>query len=149
MKYSQLIDTLQNVTKSKVNLKEIADIIGIPVRTLYTRSQRNSNFTIGEIKKIETFYDIQLFNTDKTENKNTLERCYNPDIINKIKDFGKRIFDIQTQNNLSNYQMAGILDVSTEEFNNIINCYTVPNFNIINNLKQNFRVSVDWLLYGE
>lgn len=60
MQYNLLIDNLQNLTMSKVNLTEIAEIINIPVRTLYTRGQRNSNFTMKEIKAIEEYYNIDL-----------------------------------------------------------------------------------------
>lgn len=58
MKYSVLFDTLQNLIKIKPQATQIADIIGIPVRTLYTRGQRDSAFTFEELRKIEDAYGI-------------------------------------------------------------------------------------------
>lgn len=58
MKYSLLFDTLQNLINIKPQATQIADIIGIPVRTLYTRGQRDSAFTFEELRKIENAYGI-------------------------------------------------------------------------------------------
>jgi SOS-response transcriptional repressor LexA len=58
MKYSKLFDTLQNLINIKPQTTQIADIIGVPVRTLYTRGQRDSAFTYEELRKIETAYGI-------------------------------------------------------------------------------------------
>ena len=60
MKYNDVIDRLQNLTMSKINTTEIADILGVPVRTLYTRSYRNSEVTPIELRKIEEFYNVAL-----------------------------------------------------------------------------------------
>ena len=147
MKYSQLIDTLQNLTMTKVNLKEIADIIGKPVRTLYTRGQRDSNFSLNEIKLIENHYNIKLLNAKTTTAKYTFERYFNPNIIQT--GIGQRLIFLQEKNHLSNRQMSGILDISEDEFQSIIKDKITLNLELINNLKQNFKISVDWLLYGE
>ena len=64
LKYNDFIDRLQNLTMSKINMTEIAEILGMPVRTLYTRSYRNSEVTPIEIKKIEDFYHVNLFKND-------------------------------------------------------------------------------------
>ena len=64
LKYNDVIDRLQNLTMSKINTKELADVLGMPVRTLYTRSYRNSEVTPIEIKKIEDFYRVNLFKHD-------------------------------------------------------------------------------------
>ena len=60
MKYNDVIDRLQNLTMSKINTTEIADVIGVPVRTLYTRSYRNSEVTPIELRKIEEYYNVIL-----------------------------------------------------------------------------------------
>lgn len=68
MKYNEVIDRLQNLTLSKVNTTEVAKILDIPVRTLYTRSYRNSEVTAGELKKLENYYNIDLFKSDTPNN---------------------------------------------------------------------------------
>ena len=62
MKYNDVVERLQNLTMSKINTTEIADILEVPVRTLYTRSYRNSEVSPGEMKKLEEHYNINLFN---------------------------------------------------------------------------------------
>lgn len=68
MKYSVLFDTLQNLINIKPQATQIADIIGIPVRTLYTRGQRDSAFTFEELRKIENAYGIVGGLTGNTQN---------------------------------------------------------------------------------
>lgn len=80
MRYNVLIERLQNLTKDKANIKEIADIIGVPARTLYTRGQRNSNFTLEEIIQIENYYNISLRQNDTS----FAAKIYPPDDIIKI-----------------------------------------------------------------
>lgn len=80
MRYNVLIERLQNLTKDKANIKEIADIIGVPARTLYTRGQRNSNFALEEIIQIENYYNISLRQNDASY----AAKIYPPDDIIKI-----------------------------------------------------------------
>ena len=68
MKYSVLLERLHNLTNGKVNITDIANIIDKPVRTLYTRGQRDTEFKPYEIKQIEQFYNVDLSKSD-TENE--------------------------------------------------------------------------------
>ena len=79
MKYSELFDTLQNLIGYRPNVGDVAKIIGVPVRTLYTRSQRDTNFSIDELIKIERMYGISL-RLSVTLNEDCLEVDYYPDI---------------------------------------------------------------------
>ena len=87
MKYNEVIDNLQNLTMSKINTTELAQILNMPVRTLYTRSYRNSEVTPFELKKIEDFYNVNLFKSDTQTDKNfkntthTYTFDYYPDIF--------------------------------------------------------------------
>lgn len=58
MQYDNVIDRLQNLTNSKINITDIAEIIGKPARTLYTRGQRDTEFKQSEIKQIENLHRI-------------------------------------------------------------------------------------------
>lgn len=79
MRYSVLIDNLQNLTNSKVDISEIAKVIGKPARTLYTRGQRDTEFKQSEINQIEEFYKVNLSKSDTSNNSITLD--YYPDIF--------------------------------------------------------------------
>lgn len=76
LKYNDVIDRLQNLTMSKINTTEIANILGVPVRTLYTRSYRNSEITPIEIKKIEDFFHVNLFKNDSTVEISLMENNF-------------------------------------------------------------------------
>ena len=78
MKYNDVIERLQNLTLSKINTTEIAEILHIPVRTLYTRSYRNSEVTPIELKKLEDAFNVNLFNSDTLKNEHVL---FNEDVI--------------------------------------------------------------------
>lgn len=80
MRYSVLIDNLQNLTNSKVDISEIAKVIGKPARTLYTRGQRDTEFKQSEINQIEEFYKVNLSKSD-TSNNNSVTLDYYPDIF--------------------------------------------------------------------
>lgn len=60
MKYNELFMALQNLIGFKPSVINIAEIIDVPVRTLYTRSQRDSNFSDKEIALIEAHYGIEI-----------------------------------------------------------------------------------------
>lgn len=80
MRYSVLIDNLQNLTNSKVDISEIAKVIGKPARTLYTRGQRDTEFKQSEIKQIENFYNVDLSKIDTNKDEHfTLD--YYPNVF--------------------------------------------------------------------
>lgn len=60
MQYNELLNRLQNLMEFKPKTNDLAAILGIPVRTLYTRAQRNSEFSLDELKKLEEHYGINL-----------------------------------------------------------------------------------------
>lgn len=80
MRYSVLIDNLQNLTNSKVDISEIAKVIGKPARTLYTRGQRDTEFKQSEINQIEAFYKVDLSKTDTTS-PDSVTLDYYPDVF--------------------------------------------------------------------
>lgn len=67
MNYREIFNTLQNLIGFKPTAKDLADIIGVPVRTLYTRSQRNTKFSLEELQKIESFYAINLIGLNNSD----------------------------------------------------------------------------------
>ena len=67
----------------------------------------------------------------------------------QIIKYRKKIYDIQKKNELSNRQTAGLLDITETELAGILSGKTLPDIDIIINMKQNFKISTDWLLFGE
>lgn len=67
MRYNDLIETLHNLRKQKATQKEIASILNIGQSSVAGRAQRNSEFSGEELKKIEEFYKINLFDNSFAE----------------------------------------------------------------------------------
>lgn len=89
MKYNELFDTLQILTGRKPSVTELAEIIGVPTRTLYTRGQRNSSFSLKEIELIEYKYGVLLV---KTNNNDIASLNYYPNVFASCGN-GLTIFD--------------------------------------------------------
>ena len=136
---------LQNLTNAKIKQTDIAKALNVGRANISLRIKNKSKLTFDEIKKIEDYFNVPVYNPPI----NSLERYFDANIIINKRDCGKRFCEIQTKNNLSNRQFAGCLDISEEDLFNILSGNTLPDWDIITNLKQNFRVSLDWLLYGE
>lgn len=97
MKYNDVIDRLQNLTMSKINTTELAEIVGVPVRTLYTRSYRNSEISPVEVKKIEEFYNVSLSDMNISNKTNTISLDYFPDVFGSC---GNGVFQFSTKKEL-------------------------------------------------
>lgn len=61
MKYSELVQTLQNLIKRKVTQKELSEILGITAPTTMSgRANRDSKFSTDEIRKIEAHFGVNI-----------------------------------------------------------------------------------------
>lgn len=80
---------------------------------------------------------------------NTLSKTDNLPVITNIKHFSNRIIHIMDIHNLSNGDMAKLTKVSESDFVKISVGKKLPDLDFLNNLKANFDVDIDWLLYGD
>ena len=136
MNFQELFDTLENLTNKKFSQSEIAEILDCKRANISKRAKNNSEITVSELQTIENFYGLSLY-PNKT---NSLDRHFDANIKAKQEACGHRICEIRDKNNLSSFQMAGLLNISEK---------ALPDLRVLNNLKQNFKVSIDWVLYGE
>lgn len=67
MRYSVLLNTLQNLINRKVTQNELRNILDMGAGTIGNRATRDSNFTESEIEKIEAFYGVDLKATSDVE----------------------------------------------------------------------------------
>lgn len=67
MRYSVLLNTLQNLINRKVTQNELRNILDMGAGTIGNRATRDSNFTESEIEKIEAFYGVDLKTTSDVE----------------------------------------------------------------------------------
>ena len=63
MKYSTILDRLQNLTNNTPSVGEMAKITGLDSKNVYARRKHDREFSEEEIQKIEEFYGISLLST--------------------------------------------------------------------------------------
>lgn len=62
MKYSKLLNTLQNLIGFRPKQTELCNILGVKTGAMSARATRDSDFSEEEIGKIEEFYGVDLTN---------------------------------------------------------------------------------------
>lgn len=87
MLYEEVLDTLQNLIGYKPPAKVIAQVLGMKSsKTLYTRSQRHSDFSDAEVKKlIDYFAPSAHLNTNTLSDKVEIPYYRNPNLTTNIK----------------------------------------------------------------
>ena len=150
MEYSDFYGRTIILTKrNNLTHAEIADFIGKEKGAIFARASRNSKINDIEIEKVEDKLGIKL--SDISISNNSGERREKAiDTKKSAERFGRRLFDqVQVKNNLSNREMAKLLGLYEEEYIDLAYGSKEPNMRILNNIKANFEVSIDYLLYGE
>ncbi len=83
-----------------------------------------------------------------TEDKNTHLRQNDESVYERISQAGKRLVEIQEKHNFLDKEMAKLLKISEKDYLKLVTGEMDFDINILNNIKQNFSVDIDWLLYG-
>jgi transcriptional regulator with XRE-family HTH domain len=86
------------------------------------------------------FYDAEL-NSGNRQNDTSVEE--------KLSGFGRRLSQLQEQHNFLDREMAILLQVSERQYVSLVAGSKIPDIAVLNKIKQNFKVSIDYLLYGE
>lgn len=148
MIYNDLLTKLTYLTKrNNLSNTEIGNAINVERRAMSGRADRNSKFKPEEIKKIEQAFNVELDSVSIINNSG--ERISDDKIKDRTENFGKRLFKIQEKNDLTDRQMAKLLGIYEDEYVDLAYGDKEPNMRILNNIKSNFQVSIDYLLYGE
>lgn len=145
MNFIELKTILQNLTNRKIYDTEIAKILNVTSANISKRTKNDSEITVSELQAIENYYGKLIYKSPVY----SLERHFIPNIKDKRKNFANRINKIIAKHNLSSAQMAVLLNLSEQEFDNIKNEKSLIDINLLDKLKENFNVSLDWLLYGD
>ena len=152
MNFIELQAVLQKLTDKKITQSDFARILNVGRANISDRNKRNSQVNTLELELIQNALNIKYYYKADDNNilisSNTKERCFNPDKKINTISLGKRFIELQKRNNLTNIQMAGLLNISEKELDTITQGTTLPNLMVLDNLKQNFDISIDWILYG-
>lgn len=80
--------------------------------------------------------------------KNSGERHYDTTIELRLNGFGTRLSALQAKHNFLDSEMARLLKITEQHYGEIVNNKQKPSLEILNNLKENFKVDIDEMLYG-
>ena len=72
---------IQNLTKTKVSLSQIGEVLGVSRAAMSKRAKLGSDIGVDELKQIENFYNLSLFDVQtKNNNSEHVTLDYYPDI---------------------------------------------------------------------
>lgn len=147
MLYSDLYGLLIFQTKrNDITHTEIGEIIGLERRAAAARAKRNGKVKPDEVEKIEKYYNVDLNSIVILDNSGS--RQNDTSLEEKIKSFGKRVSELQAQHNFLDREMATLLKISEKDYLKLVTGKNLPNLDILMNIKRNFNVSIDYLLWG-
>ena len=146
--YNSVLTRLVFLTKrNNLSNAQIGKPIAVERQAMSGRAERNSKFKPDEIEKIEAAFDVDLSVVSIIENSG--ERQNDTKVDEKSSQFGKRVAELQAKHNFLDREMAQLLKISEKEYLKLALGKIPPTLDILNRLKQNFKVSIDQLLYGE
>lgn len=80
MKYNTVLARIQNLTGLIPSQAELCKITGIKQNTMSNRANRDSDFTVGEIDLLNSYYGINII-TNETHSEQTVSVDYYPDVF--------------------------------------------------------------------
>lgn len=144
MKFQELQNLLENKAQKRVSGSLLADVLGSSRQNINQKINNGSPVTVSELQKVEAEFGVSLYKSGaydgSRQNDTTLEE--------KIKSFGKRVSELQAQHNFLDREMATLLKISEKDYLKLVTGKNLPNLDILMNIKRNFNVSIDYLLWG-
>lgn len=154
MNILELQQDLQNFTGEKISQTDLGIAMGnLKRQTVNTRIKNNSEVTVTELINAQAYYDAKLYvrtdNEDIQITENSGERQNDTQVEQKSSQFGKRLSELQAKHNFLDREMAKLLDINERTYISIVVGKKQPDIAVLNRIKQNFKVSIDYLLYGD
>mgnify|MGYP002625786894 CR=1 FL=1 len=148
--FNEVLTKLTFLTKrNNLSNTEIGNAIDVERRAINGRADRNSKFKDTEIQKLESYFDVCI-NDVSISNNSGEEREEVLNVKKNAENFGRRLHEhVQEKNKYSDRQMARLLEIYEDDYIDLVCGVKEPNMRILNTIKANFEVSIDYLLYGE
>lgn len=144
MNFQELQNDLENKIHKRVSGGLLADTLGGSRQNINQKINNGSPVTVAELQKVEAVFGVSLYKSGaydgSRQNDTTLE--------DKIQNFGKRLSELQAQHNFLDREMATLLKISEKDYLKLVTGKNLPNLDILMNIKRNFNVSIDYLLWG-
>lgn len=146
MNFIELQEGLQNLIPNfKITQMSIANVLNLSRQTMNKRVKLNTEVSVSELQKIENYFGVSLYKSGNY----SFDRQNDTTVDEKSSQFGKRLSELQAKHNFLDREMATLLKISEEAYLKLVVGKIPPDLNVLNRLKQNFKVSVDYLLYGD
>ncbi|MFR1671628.1 MAG: helix-turn-helix domain-containing protein [Candidatus Gastranaerophilaceae bacterium] len=149
----ELQAALQKLTTQKVNQASFARLLNISTAAMSDRFKNKSKVSIEELEIIQKHFRVKLY--VRVDDKclkitqNSGERQNDTQVEQKSSQFGKRLSELQAKHNFLDREMAKLLDITERTYISIVVGKKQPDIGVLNRIKQNFKVSIDYLLYGD
>lgn len=146
MNFTELQADLQNlIPNHKITQMSIANVLNISRQTMNKRVKLNTEVTVSELETLERYFNVSLYPLPAYSG----ERQNDTTVDEKSAKFGLRLVELQEKHNFLDREMAQLLKISEKEYLKLALGKLKPDLDILNRIKQNFKVSIDYLLYGE
>lgn len=146
-------DTLQNLTKRKITNEYLGNLYGTTSQNISKRIKNNSQITVEEVEIAQADCGVTVYARTDDKNisivANTGERQNDMTVYERLEKFGDRLTELQDKHEYLDKDMAKLLKISEEEYIELKLGDVGPDLNILNRLKQCFKISIDALLYGD
>ena len=153
MNFIELQECLQKLTERKITQSDFARILNVGRANISDRIKRGSQVNTSELEKIQDSLGVKLYARVDDNNikicDNSGERQNDTTVDEKSAKFGLRLVELQEKHNFLDREMAQLLKISEKEYLKLALGKLKPDLDILNRIKQNFKVSIDYLLYGE
>ena len=138
------------------NQQEMADKLDIPVRVYRNYEYVSKGYPVEFIQKLIYLFSVNsnylftgLGSMFISSTQSSDSQWHKSFINQKIFDFGLRIAKIQENTGLSEKDFARNIGLFKDEFIEFKCGCKAPTIHIIDALKQYYKISADFLLYGE
>ena len=144
MNFQELQNLLEKKAQKRVSGSLLADVLGSSRQNINQKINNGSPVTVSELQKVEAEFGVSLYKSGAYDGS----RQNDTSLEEKIKNFGKRLSELQAQHNFLDREMATLLKISEKDYLKLVTGKNLPNLDILMNIKRNFNVSIDYLLWG-
>lgn len=144
MNIDELYSNLEKLNINPSN-RDLAGLWGMDAASFSRKKKAGTPIKYKNIIQVEEFFNIKILKTTNYSG----DRQNDISVHEKSLHFGQRLVELQAKHNFLDREMAILLKISEKDYLRLALGKIQPDIEILNNLKQNFKVSIDHLLYGE